>query len=147
LTTGAIIDTVASMPMADLRTGPLLRPDQRDLFYIAGSILNVWDTAITVEDNEAAFSSIPGDPNLRAYPNPFNSGVRLTWRQGAVVSAMTVFNVLGQSVRQFDLDDRLATSLEWDGRTDQDARAPSGLYFARISGPNTTATIKLILLR
>lgn len=147
LATGAIIDTIHGMPTVELRTGPLFVPDQRDLFFIAGSILNVWDTTTAVEDNEADSAPVPRDPDLRAYPNPFNSGVCLAWDQGATVSGLTVFNILGQPVRRFDMDDRQATSLEWDCRNSQGVRAPSGLYFARITGPSTTATIKLVLLR
>lgn len=148
LTTGGIIDTIPNMPAADLHTGPLFAPDQRTLFYIAGSIINIWGTPTSVGDDQAPdVASLPRDPSLFAYPNPFNAGVRLTWNHGRDVNTMRIFNVLGQEVRRFDLEDETTTSLEWNAKDAQGRDLPSGLYFAQLTGRKTVETVKLVLLK
>lgn len=147
LESGAIIDTLNAVPSADLWTGPLRGSSESDLFYFKDSLLHIWGLPTSVAEQESTMAELPRGPVLTAYPNPFNSSVALTWDQGASATGLTIFNILGQPIRRFNLDDRFATSLEWDGRNNQGARAASGLYFARLSGAKTEATIKLILLR
>ncbi len=72
---------------------------------------------------------------LRAAPNPFRSTTRIAYRvtqPGPV--RLELFDAAGRLVRH--LDSTTSTpqgSLEWDGRDDRGAAAPSGVYIVRIT--------------
>ena len=89
-------------------------------------------------------------PAVAAWPNPFNPGTKLT------VTVPTAGRV---SLGVYDLQGRLVRSLlageweqgthpiTWDGRNDGGLSVPSGVYFARASTPDGTATAKLLLVK
>ncbi len=84
------------------------------------------------------------------YPNPFNAGTVISFSlPEASHVKVTVFNVLGQTVRV--LADQEMTAgvqrVEWDGRDENGLQASSGVYFYRIAANHFTDTKKMTLLK
>jgi hypothetical protein len=148
--TGAITDTVPNMPKADLRTGPLTAPGQRDLFYLADSGLYIWwgrpSTAVAGEEFADSLAPVM---TLVASPNPFNSTVHLGWSPSPGAATLEVLNILGQRIRSYDLSaaNGSPASVEWDGRDNGGNTVSSGIYFARLSGLRSPLVTKLVLLK
>lgn len=148
MSTGAVIDTLPGMPKADLQTGNILTTDHQDLFYIADSSLYIWGMPTSVTDNQSNSTGIPTTPTLTAFPNPFNSSVRLNWTPATNTSILEILNILGQVVRTYDLRSAMnTTSIEWNGSDDHGGSVPTGIYFARLSGSGRQVVTKLILLK
>lgn len=82
------------------------------------------------------------------YPNPFNPTTRIKYglpESGRV--RLTIFNVLGQIVTV--ILDREQTAgyyeVNWDARSGNGVRLPSGLYFYRIDADGFTSTRSMVL--
>jgi flagellar hook assembly protein FlgD len=60
-----------------------------------------------------------------------------------------VYNVLGEKVRVLldGMVDAGVRRIEWDGKSDEGSKAPSGIYFARLKAGSREETRKLALLR
>ncbi|MCB1059015.1 MAG: T9SS type A sorting domain-containing protein [Calditrichaeota bacterium] len=84
------------------------------------------------------------------YPNPFNPSTVIPFSlDKAGAGELTIFNLLGQQVRSYDLSD-LAPGLHhitWDGLAQNGATLPSGEYFARLSHSSRVQVRKLTLLK
>jgi subtilisin family serine protease len=89
-------------------------------------------------------------PSVGAFPNPFNRGSTIRFRQWASGTAQVrLFDVAGREVwsRAVAWGDSGLRTVFWDG-TDADGRAlPSGVYFAHVGQAGTAAACKLTLLR
>jgi hypothetical protein len=83
------------------------------------------------------------------YPNPFNAGTVMTF--DLVKDAdwtLTVFNVAGQTVREFSGRDGVGSvRVAWDGTTSDGMSASSGVYFYRVTANGFTATKKMTLVK
>ncbi|MGE5457760.1 MAG: M6 family metalloprotease domain-containing protein [Methanococcaceae archaeon] len=86
--------------------------------------------------------------NLRSFPNPFNSGVKIRYSlANSTCTEIKIFNVLGQELYHaaelfrpagdytFELDERITRNL------------PGGVYFLRIITTFDEETIKLVYLK
>ncbi len=148
LSDGSLIRTIPGKPGADLRTGPILSASRRDMFYIADSGLYIWGASDWVFDRPDS-SGAGRLPLLTATPNPFTTsvGFEITRDSGRV--SLTIFNVLGQRIRNYDLHmaSGARTSLRWDGRDEGGRTVPSGMYFARLTGNHDPVVKKLVLLK
>ena len=87
---------------------------------------------------------------LQAVPNPFNP--RVTFRFELAVESHTrleIFDLRGRRVA--DLGSRVrqagAHSVTWDGDDTDGRNLPSGVYLARISTPESSASRKIVLAR
>jgi hypothetical protein len=84
------------------------------------------------------------------YPNPFNPETNIEFSLAKEQNvSLVVFNLLGQQVRtlansSLGAGDHVA---HWDGRNDNGANVPSGIYFYRISTPEFSQTNKMVLVR
>jgi hypothetical protein len=84
------------------------------------------------------------------YPNPFNPETNIEFalpKEDQV--SLVVFNLLGQQIRTL-VDSKLPPgvhSVHWDGRNDQGAEVPSGVYFYRMYTPGFSQTNKMTMLR
>jgi len=87
---------------------------------------------------------------LSAFPNPFNASIMLRAEIAAGGPArLVIFDAGGRRVRVI-VERSLAAgphTFHWDGRTDARGDAPSGIYFARLSGSGGTTVAKLVLVR
>lgn len=94
---------------------------------------------------------IPEDFELHAnYPNPFNPTTRI--RYGVPKNAFVtirIFNVLGRLVSELVAAEKQAGyyDVDWNGRDNSGAQAPSGLYFYRFEADRFQATRSMILLK
>ncbi len=83
-------------------------------------------------------------------PNPFNPDTRMSYslpEAGHV--RLTVFNILGQNVRQLIDDYAEAGTYEviWDGRDNLGDQVASGVYFYRMDVNDYSETRKMMLLK
>ncbi|MCB2231493.1 T9SS type A sorting domain-containing protein [bacterium] len=84
------------------------------------------------------------------YPNPFNpSTVIAYYLPRACHVSLTVYNIMGQQVRQ--LVDGIQSSGEhsvvWDGVDDDGFRVSSGVYFSSLEADRTESRCKMVLLK
>jgi len=96
-----------------------------------------------IADNEAA--PIPENHTiLTAYPNPFNSGVRIALA-GEVTEggSIEIYDVMGRLVRRYE---NVENAVTWDGTRVDGRPASSGIYFARIA-ENSGTSVKLTLMK
>jgi len=99
---------------------------------------------------EAAPNGVGDAARLSAFPNPSRGDVELRFAMPRPVAPrVEIYDATGRRVR--GLDDANARagvqSVLWDGRNDHGAHVPSGVYFARVSWPDQSATTRLTLLR
>lgn len=84
-------------------------------------------------------------PALLARPNPFRTATVLAIApDDARGRALTIHDVAGRLVRTLDLAAG-ATRTTWDGRDDDGAAVPAGVYFARRTG--SRESVRLVRLR
>jgi photosystem II stability/assembly factor-like uncharacterized protein len=84
------------------------------------------------------------------YPNPFNPSTQIRYELPKASDVeLTIFNVLGQSVRTLvskNMPAGIHTVL-WDGRNDSGRALPSGTYFYRIKAAEFTGVKKMLFLK
>jgi len=84
------------------------------------------------------------------YPNPFNNSTIIGFSLNRPSSArIEIINVLGQTVKSFDLGLTSAGDhrFEWNGTDDQGREVGSGIYLYRIIAGERMAARKMILLK
>ena len=89
------------------------------------------------------------------YPNPFNPETWIPYRLARSSDVtITVYNSVGQLVRELDLGHRSAgvyssqgRAAYWDGRNDSGEKVASGIYFYRIQAGGFIATKKKIVTK
>jgi hypothetical protein len=84
------------------------------------------------------------------YPNPFNPETTISFelqQPGRV--ALEVFNIKGQKVATLvdGFVEAGSHNIVWNGKTDQNRDAGSGIYFYRMKSGNYTSTKKMILMK
>jgi hypothetical protein len=108
-----------------------------------GFVLYRLDTTSTAINEE--ISQLPGKLSILAYPNPFNSEVRLSLAGAENVPiSIGIYDITGRLVRSL-----LAINGEalWDGTSDQGGEVSSGVYLIRAAAGSKSAVEKMILLR
>ncbi|HWO58069.1 MAG TPA: T9SS type A sorting domain-containing protein [bacterium] len=93
---------------------------------------------------------VPGDYALmQNYPNPFNAGTVISFNlKDASDWTVTVYNVMGQTIRSFSgTADASTVNVEWNGQDANGTTVASGIYFYRVSTPAWSATKKMTLIR
>ncbi len=84
------------------------------------------------------------------YPNPFNpeTKIRYSIPQNSDVN-LTVYNMLGQIVRELVNEHQIANSYEtiWDGKNSSGEIMPSAVYVFQLKAGNKIETRKLLLLK
>lgn len=91
---------------------------------------------------------------VQAFPNPFNSQtvirVRLPQLNDAKNISMKIYNMLGETVRTFELsapENSRTIQLNWNGRDDNGQNVSSGIYFFIMTTNTTRHSVKLLLLK
>ncbi|MDD5088642.1 MAG: T9SS type A sorting domain-containing protein [bacterium] len=93
--------------------------------------------------SEIPNAPLPRELSLQAYPNPFNAAVELRLTAPAPGRyALHVFDPLGREIESRTLNLAAGIAIE----TLDFHRRSSGIYFARLDGPSSRATIKLVYL-
>jgi hypothetical protein len=89
----------------------------------------------------------PQNIPVSAYPNPFNSYVTMKFYiPNDKGGELSIYNIGGQLVKTFNLSGKEA-QINWDACDAKGNKVCSGIYFARVSTPQTAKTIKLVLLK
>jgi len=90
---------------------------------------------------------IPSGFGLAAYPNPFNSTVRIRFNpvRSRFLKAR-IYDVRGRLVRTFPLTNG-QTTLIWQGRTDELKQVSSGLYIFELKDDKSVQQIKLMFVK
>ena len=136
-----------------------------------------WDTTVTVFNDSARqtflfmvprpVKSIELDPegwilkNIREdfskqfvlrqnYPNPFQSATHIEYRLPERMNVkLSVYDILGREVAKLvdDVQPMGEYSVKWNGVTDKNTAAASGIYFYRIQGSTKAVVKKMIMMR
>jgi len=93
---------------------------------------------------------IPGELDLRAFPNPFRGGT--TFRVGVPFRGkglLRLYDVLGRSVRTlwkgyWPPGEKF---LYWDGRDEDGRPVASGVYIVRLKVEDETRTLRVVLVK
>ena len=104
---------------------------------------------ITVRDpsdaNTGNGDNLPATFGLQQnYPNPFNPETTIKFTLGAAVDyELTVYNVLGQVVKQFNNQGKVGpNTVTWDASSNS-----SGIYFYKLKAGDFTETKKMALVK
>jgi hypothetical protein len=85
------------------------------------------------------------------FPNPFNPATHIgyTLSQNTGTVTLTIWNTLGQTVRQFTYHAQPAGQyfIQWDGKDDAGQLLGSGIYFYQLRTTDFVQTRKLFRLR
>lgn len=108
------------------------------------------DSAAAIHENRIG-NSQPGVFQVyQNFPNPFNSGTAISYRlfRPAEVK-LDVFSLLGTPVRRIVSGSQNAGfyRVYWDGRTEDNLPAASGIYFARFLINHCSETVSMQLLK
>jgi hypothetical protein len=83
------------------------------------------------------------------YPNPFNSSTVIRFDLNLTSNwSLTIYNILGQTIRRYSGTQAAGTQLvEWYGDDGIGNPMPSGMYFYRVETSRWSESRKMILLR
>lgn len=99
---------------------------------------------------DAALDAIGDAVQLSAFPNPTRGDVELRFAlPRSAASRVEIYDSAGRRVRGLR-DAGVGAGVQsvfWEGRNDRGALVPSGIYFARVSWPDQSATTRVTLLR
>jgi flagellar hook assembly protein FlgD len=105
---------------------------------------------VTYEHVSGIADGAPGAQLLRNSPNPFGASTTIPFALAAAGRAtVRVFDVAGGLVAVLQ-DGPLPAgnhSVVWDGREATGRRVAPGVYFARLTTAETTATVRMTLAR
>ena len=86
----------------------------------------------------------------KAYPNPFNPQTFIAYHLAEATQVkITVFDILGRSVKQLYNGQRLAGSyhIYWNGTNENGMKTSSGVYIIRMQTENTTQIQKVMFMK
>jgi hypothetical protein len=113
-------------------------------------------STVVIEEPEVVSINDPGAelPSqiliARAYPNPFNSSIRISLAGGEAANyQIDIYNILGKKVRSDKIinNNPLTSFYIWNGRDDSGDRVGSGIYLINIKSGRRQATLKATLLQ
>ncbi|KAA3599324.1 MAG: T9SS C-terminal target domain-containing protein [Calditrichaeota bacterium] len=119
-----------------------------------GTIIRTLNGGV-VSISEETNSEIPQLPNtiqlLENYPNPFNPSTTINYElknTNYELAKLSIFNVLGQKVREWILPSNSGkNSVIWDGTDNFGKSVSSGVYLYRLKIGNESQTKKMLLLK
>ena len=104
------------------------------------------DIGTLVSIDEVTDPILPESINLRAFPNPFNASIKITYTLPLGDNGiLRIVNLSGKEVFSSALGELTPhpTNIEWR----PDNLLPSGVYFVRVESQNVTSTRKVLLLK
>ena len=112
--------------------------------------LELWPLQCDDVTGAAEGSPTAGRAGLRAFPNPFNPQVTLSFHlASAACVGLDVFDAQGRLVASLPARALPAgdNTLLWQGKDGRGHELPSGVYLARLRGTSEALTGRLVLLR
>ena len=126
----------------------LKRPDGADrlISWNNDGQVRVYRSLLYTTDSPSGDSpALPATLSLSAYPNPFNPVTTIHYEMpDAAHTILDVFNVAGRRIMHSDFGRMNAGAHDYSFDA---AALPSGIYFARLSTPTMTRSIKLLLTK
>jgi PKD repeat protein len=107
---------------------------------VEGGLLGLENTTILPNEYELS----------EAYPNPFNPATTLRFALPEVSSVtLTIFNMLGQKIRTYDLQNTPAGhhSIKWNATNDYGDPVGAGVYLYQLQTKDFVKTRKMVLLK
>jgi len=104
-----------------------------------GRLIEWFGQSVNVDELGDTETELPGTWSLRAYPNPFNSTLKISV-QTSTDSKLALFDILGREVHRWQI--RRSATLIWEA----DDMA-SGVYFLKLSTQSMAEVQKVVLLR
>ena len=84
------------------------------------------------------------------YPNPFNPETHISYSLSKSAQVkLEIFNQIGERIKQLvnEYKNSGTYNIVWNGKMDNGAKAPSGVYFYRLQADDFSVSKKLILLK
>lgn len=123
-----------------------LNDHNRDIFL--GNVIDFFGIVNAVEE---PVETLPKAFALKQnFPNPFNPITSIAFEMPTAENVcLTIYNILGQSVKTLVNDQRSAGryTILWDGRDDAGLTVGSGVYFYRMQAGSFTKTAKMVFLK
>ena len=146
---GRNTETFAGNGIAAVLSLRALEAGRPQMMLAEGTVVNAgFDTQMTGLDNSAV---LPVGYSLgAAYPNPFNPVTTIQFAMPVDGFArLTVYNMLGQSVRQLVMQDMTAGrhQVTWDATNQQGIQVASGVYVYQLEVNDFKQAQKMILLK
>jgi hypothetical protein len=114
-------------------------PLGRGLYYRQNDLLS----SVEIDPNEL----LPLSNFLIAYPNPFNSTVRLKYcLVNGNNGSIKIYNINGELIRDFTLIGKEGY-VDWDARNKDNHSLASGVYLVKLSASVGCSTVKLLYLK
>ena len=120
------------------------------IFRPAGGTEWDLDNQIIITGIDDDDTNHPSEPDLAAYPNPFNPEVTIRYYLSvANLVNVSVFTTSGQHILTLTQDYQSAGdhSINWDGRNVAGTAVGSGVYIVRLTNGTRTATTRVTLVR
>ncbi|NMD13146.1 MAG: T9SS type A sorting domain-containing protein [Candidatus Cloacimonetes bacterium] len=89
-------------------------------------------------------------PFLSGGPNPFKAGGETNFHfsvKNGETGTLTIYNVLGQVVRTYQVTSGENQLIKWNGRDSRGADCASGIYFYKLDTPSLKDTRKLVIMK
>ncbi|MEA2104907.1 MAG: T9SS type A sorting domain-containing protein, partial [Candidatus Cloacimonadota bacterium] len=124
-----------------------------------------WLEVVTFDGNTSVYGSFLYDPNSSGnepelnkfaleqnFPNPVVASTSISFALGKTVknAELTIYNVLGQTVRTYDLTDFITAKrgeINWNGKDQNGKNVSSGIYFYKLNTGSKQAVRKMIFIR
>ncbi len=123
-----------------------------DTYTFMASEPGVYHGQIIVRNYEVGVSDnvMPPISGMKVYPNPFNPSTNIAFYMGKGDQAqLDIYNVRGQKVKSLYKGFLKAgqQKIEWNGKDDSGRSVASGLYFVRIKTPQSSQTMKMMMMK
>lgn len=119
-------------------------------YSINAQCLNVYDLSPILAAMQTPEPLMIKQPELNCYPNPFNPSMNIEFSLYASKNlSLHIYNLKGQKVRQWAQQNysKGYHILIWDGKDDQGAALPSGVYLLKLSGDGLSDCRKISLVK
>ena len=87
------------------------------------------------------------DNLITAYPNPFNSIIKISIYPNRSFQYLVITNLMGQAIKSFDISSNIFNQFTWNGEDNWGGSVSSGIYFVNLLSENEIYSEKIILIR
>lgn len=122
------------------QTSPSVTPPET----VFGELINFLSLVVDIDENSNFAKTYELQQN---YPNPFNPSTVINYQiPQNQKGKITIFNILGEEVKEFDLEKSIG-SIDWNGTNELGNLVSSGIYFYKLESGNFSKTMKMTFLK
>ncbi|HDQ00207.1 MAG TPA: T9SS type A sorting domain-containing protein [bacterium] len=117
---------------------------------VAASITQLGEFALFYDPTDQSPTKPENFQLYQNYPNPFNNQTTITYFVPVDSDiSLTIFNINGELIRTLKQGKQLAGlgRIVWDGKSDDNTTASSGIYFSRLNAGQFSTTRKMIFVK